>query len=96
MGKLTCTTIPTVAAVFALGADPGDEYFVQELASNGIHIADPPSLVGNTGRTICSLLGYDWTVGTASYSVMAEYPDLSDSQARQFVILSQQTYCPDV
>src|ERR1044072_6924457 len=92
--------LDAAAALAAIGlapvahSDPRDAYFVQGLASNGTHIPDPPSRVGNVGRQICALLGYDWTIGTASYSAMAEYPDLSESQARTFVHLSQQTYCP--
>lgn len=100
--KLTITTIFTVlAAVTGLSlaptaaADPQDGVFVQQLNQAGIKITDPPSLVGNTGRTICQLLEADWTVGTASYSVKSEYPQLSDGQARQFVIVSHNFYCPD-
>ncbi len=77
------------------GDGSGDVSFVSQLNQLGIRITDPPSLVGNSGRSICSLLQADWTVGTASYSVLSEYPALSESQARNFVLLAQKNYCPD-
>jgi hypothetical protein len=42
------------------------------------------------------LLQANWTVGTASYSVKSEYPALSEAQDRQFVLLAQKNYCPNV
>ena len=37
---------------------------------------------------------HNWTVATASYSVNEEYPSLSESQDRTFVLLTQKNYCP--
>lgn len=85
-----------IAAAPVSQADPGDASFVQQLNAAGIPMADPPSLVGNTGRTICSLLEANWTVNTASYSAKAEYPSLTDSQARNFVLISAKNYCPNL
>lgn len=98
MGKLTliATLLGLTLVVFAgpAAADPEDDSFVSQLDQAGITITDPPSLVGNTGRTICSLLEADWTVGTAAYSVLSEYPALSEDQARTFVLITQRNYCP--
>lgn len=77
-------------------AAPGDARFVQQLDSAGIEISDPPALVGNLARTLCTLLQNNWTIGTAKYSVLSEYPDLTETQARQFVVLSMENYCPSV
>jgi hypothetical protein len=100
MGRRTYATLIAMGLIAAVpagqaAADPGDANFVSQLSRAGITITDPPSLVGNTGRTICSLLQADWTVGTASYSAMSEYPDLSEGQARNFVLIAQRNYCPD-
>lgn len=77
-------------------ADPGDASFVSQLDRAGIELSDPPSLVGNLARNICGLLENNWTIGTAKYAVLAEYPDLSDTQTRQFVVLAMRNYCPGV
>jgi hypothetical protein len=92
----TLALLPAAVIAFAAPAqaDPGDADFVQQLSAAGIHISDPPRLVGNTARSICTLLEHNWTVATASYSVNEEYPSLSESQDRTFVLLAQKNYCP--
>jgi Protein of unknown function (DUF732) len=76
-------------------ADPSDARFVQQLAGAGIHITDPPPLVGNAARMACQLLQDNWTVATTSYYVKSEYPSLSGEQDRTFVLLAQKNYCPN-
>jgi len=93
----TLALLPAAVIAFAAPArgDPGDADFVQQLSAAGIHISDPPPLVGNTAHLICQLLGdYKWPVSMASGTVKHEYPNLSESQDRTFVLLAQKNYCP--
>jgi Protein of unknown function (DUF732) len=99
MWKSIAVALTASAIGFAAPAHAalGDESFVQQLHDAGINLSEPPSLVGNTARSICGLLKTGtWTVATTSYSVAAEYPELSESQDRQFVIIAQRNYCPDI
>jgi hypothetical protein len=94
---LTAVSLTALALVVAPAsyAAPGDADFVQQLSAAGITLTDPPSLVGNAGRNICELLKSGWAVGTALYSAQGLYPQLTESQARTFVLLSHKNYCPD-
>jgi hypothetical protein len=96
-GRLAALMLATVAVAAApvSYADPGDASFVQQLSSQGIHISDPPSTVGDEARMICELLKDHWTIDTVKYSVKSSYPDLSEAQDRSFAILAQKTFCPD-
>jgi Protein of unknown function (DUF732) len=96
-GTLTAATFTALAIATAATshADSGDASFVQQLSSQGIHISDPPSTVGDEARMICQLLKDHWTIDTVKYSVKSSYPDLSEAQDRSFAILAQKTYCPD-
>jgi Protein of unknown function (DUF732) len=84
-----------IAAAPVSHAQPGDADFVQQLSSQGIHISDPPSTVGDEARMICQLPKDHWTIDTVKYSVKSSYPDLSDAQDHSFAILAQKTFCPD-
>ena len=96
-GNLAALMLASVAIAVApvSHAQPGDADFVQQLSSQGIHISDPPSTVGDEARMICELMKDHWTIDTVKYSVKSSYPDLSEAQDRAFAILAQKTYCPD-
>ncbi|UQX12453.1 DUF732 domain-containing protein [Candidatus Mycobacterium methanotrophicum] len=73
-------------------ADPGDTAFLGSLDKIGIRYPDPAQAISGA-RQVCDYVAQGHTANQAARGVRNANPNLSVTQASQFVAVAQAIYC---